>query len=342
MHIDLPAKPKILVVTVNWLGDAVMTFPAFGALKSAFPGCQTAVMAVPRLEGLYEMNPDVDEVITFDERRQERSLTAKIKFIRRLKAKHFDTVFCIHRSFTRILICALAGIPIRYGYGRWKTSFLLTESIKPAVGLIHRQDHYLGLFKGSGMNTTSLAPKVTIPDTDAQWAQNLCVDLRKKAAHLVGINPSANWKLKRWPLEKYSFLADKLSREARCKIVLIGSGSDKPLADACQANMKEPCLNLCGTTTIKQLAAILKKLDLFISNDSGPAHLAAAEGVKTIVLFGPTDPQITAPRGPAVTIIQGDSGCTIPCYNGDCRQNKCMDSIDPAKVFAASLALLSG
>ena len=338
---DLSAKPKILVVTVNWLGDAVMIFPAFSALRSAFPGCRTSVLTVPRLTALYEMAPAVDEVIAFDERGQEQSLAAKVGFIRRLKAKQFDRVFFIHRSFTRMLVCTLSGIPVRCGYARWKTSFLLTKKIKPAAGVIHRQDHYLRLFEACGIKMTGCAPKIVVPDEQSRWAQDLSSNLRRDADFLVGMNPSANWGLKRWPLENYSRLADRLSREARCRIVLVGASPDKPLVDACQAKMQEPCQNLCATTTIKQLAAILGKLDLFISNDSGPAHLAAALSVKTVVLFGPTDPRITAPRGPAVTIIQGDCGCPIPCYNADCRQNRCMDSIDVTRVFETVRALLA-
>ena len=338
---DLPEKPKILVVTVNWLGDAVMTFPAFSALKSAFPGCRTSVLTVPRLTALYEMDPAVDDVITFDERGLDRSLAAKIRFIRRLKAEHFDLAFFIHRSFTRMLLCALAGIPARCGYARWKTALLLTKKINPFDGLIHRQDHYLRLFEQCGIKITDRVPRLSVVQQEVSWAEDICHRLRRDADFLVGMNPSANWELKRWPLEKYSLLADRLTGEMRCRIVLVGASQDKLLVDACQAKMQGACENLCGKTTLKQLAAILGKLDLFISNDSGPAHLAAALNVPTLALFGPTSEQITGPRGRAVTIITGEAGCPVPCYARDCRDNFCMRAISVEKVYDSAARMLS-
>ncbi len=136
---------KILVVTVNWLGDAIMTTPVFKALKGKFPKSHVGVLAVERAKAVFDDNPYIDEVIVFDEKRT--SLQTKIDFARELKKKEYDTVFLIHRSFTRAFICWMAGIKQRIGYARFKNTLVLTKKIKPPRALLHRQDYYLYLFE---------------------------------------------------------------------------------------------------------------------------------------------------------------------------------------------------
>jgi len=133
---------KILVVTVNWLGDALMTMPVFKALKEKFPDAYIGIMAHQRVCPLFEHNPYIDQVIPFDEKGQQRSWFRRLCFIRHLRKERYNTVFLIHRSFTKALICYLSGIPNRIGYRRLKTNFLLTKLIDSPPLPLHRQDYY--------------------------------------------------------------------------------------------------------------------------------------------------------------------------------------------------------
>lgn len=333
---------RILIVTVNWLGDALLTTPAPQALKETVPDAYVAVMAEKRVAGVFENNPYIDELISFTETSLKQNLRQIAALISALRKKKFDTVFLIHRSFTRALICFLAGISERIGYRRWKTSLILTNKITPPPDAIHRQDYYLSLFEKSGVVINNRLPQFYVP---AQTQENVSKFLQKiKETHscLIGIHASANWELKRWPAQNFARLADCLAADFGGAVTFIGAGKDKAVIDQIIKNMRSKAYDLCRKTDLGELAALMQNMKIFISNDSGPAHLAAALGVNTIVLFGPTAKEITAPRGRNVKIISNKTrACKIPCYNLKCRDNRCMKDISVEEVLTEAKKILN-
>lgn len=335
----MPMK-RILIVTVNWLGDAVLTTPAPKALKDEFPGCFVAVMAHPRVAAVFKDNPSVDEIIFFDERITHNSFASKLEFIKQLKKKKFDTVFLIQRSFTRALICCLAGIKTRVGYWRLKNLLVLTKMVRLASESMHRQDYYLELFKTAGVTINDKTPMLFLSDSLREKAAARLVPLKKKYRYIVGLNPSANWHLKRWPFDYFAGLCDHLVKELNCAILFIGEQKEAPLVFEITRMMTETAYNFCGKTTLKELAALIKTMDIFISNDSGPAHISAGLDVSTLVIFGPTSPELTAPRGKKVAIIRQNVGCKIPCYDLECKDNICMKDITVNEVYQKAKEML--
>ncbi len=322
---------RILVVTVNWLGDALMTTPVFRAIKDKIPSAYLGVMAPARVAGVFQDNPYIDEVIIFDESKGQKSLISKIKFIKSLKERKFDTAFLIHHSFTKALVCRLAGIKERIGYWRIKNFLVLTEMIRPEPRL-HRQDYYLSLFEAKGINTAKEIPDFFIPDSAQTSIISRLAPLRQKHKFIVAINPAANWEPKRWPAENFSRLADFLVERYNTGVIFIGTAKEKKVVQEVMSKMKFKAYDFSGTTDLKELGALIANSRIFISNDSGPAHLAAGLGVPTLVLFGPTAKEITAPRGKKVIIIQKDAVCPTPCYQVNCRDNKCMKNITVEEV----------
>jgi heptosyltransferase-2 len=320
---------KILVVNVNWLGDAILTTPVFKALKDKFPLSYIAVMVIERVKEVFEDNPYIDEIIIFNEKKG--GLLSKIKFITELRGKRFDMAFLIHRSFTRALICFLAGIKERIGYRRLKNAFILTKKIKPS-GVFHRQDYYLYIFERLEIGIKDRIPQFFIPYKIQKKIKSLLEGIKCQYSYIVGINPSANWELKRWPAYNFSFLADRLIEELNCGVIFIGAGKDRGVVNEVLKCMKNKPYNFCGQTTLKELGGLIGQMDLFISNDSGPAHLASALGIVTLVLFGPTSPEVTSPRGRNVRIIRNIS-CKVPCYDLNCEDNICMKGISVDDVF---------
>jgi len=325
---------KILVVTVNWLGDCVMTLPVFKALKEKFPEARVGVMAVPRVKDLFLNNPYIDEVITFDEKTVHRQLTAKLNFIRELRAAKYDTVYLIHRSFTRAVVCMAAGIGKRIGFKRKKTSWIITDPVTEPDRNIHRSDRYLFLLRKSGVPVKDSIPSLTVSDQSGIKAEKYLEPFKKKYRKLVAVNPAANWRQKRWPLTGFISLISELCGRGSA-VFLIGTLKEKKIADQIIAAVPEGVYDLCGKTGLPELAALLKGMDCLISADSGPAHLGAALGLPVLVLFGPTDPAITGPRGRKVKIIQNSVPCKIPCYDLSCKDNICMQGISPEQVLAA-------
>ncbi|MDD5585176.1 MAG: lipopolysaccharide heptosyltransferase II [Candidatus Omnitrophica bacterium] len=325
---------KILIVTVNWLGDALMMTPALQALKENFPSCWISVMGVERVAPVFQDNPYVDEIIVFDERTQHRSLSAKLHFIRGLRKKRFDTVFLIQRSFTRALVCFLAGIPTRIGYYRRKYLGMVNKQITPPHGPQHRQDHYLSLFEESGVAVRDRNPQFFLTEEVRAQMKTRIKGLHAQNLPIVGIHPSANWLLKRWPPDYFAALCDRLIKEFNYTVIFIGARKDAQTVEKVISLMRNAAYNFCGTTTIKELGALLENMELFISNDSGPAHLAAALEVPTLVLFGPTSDAVTAPKGKSVRILKKNVSCLVPCYNLACRDNHCMKDISVEDALA--------
>lgn len=152
---------------------------------------------------------------------------------------------------------------------------------------------------------------------------------------------------KRWPPEHWRSLAASLSGGSGCRIVITGGSKDEPLArEIASAACGGPSpVIACGRSGIREFAALSRRLDLFVSADSGPLHIANCAGGKgrIIALFGPTDPLLTGPR-PAhrCDILRADCGCKIPCYETGCADNRCMKNITPQQVLRRALEILSG
>lgn len=329
---------RILIFNVNWLGDVLFSTAAIRNIRYNYPDSYIACVVPLGCEPILSGNPHLNEIIVFDERDTHRGFLAKIKFIGLLKNKKFDTVFLLHRSFSRALICYLAGIPERVGYFTSKRSFLLTKKITPPnPDRMHRIDYYLNLIEKAGLKVKDRFSEFFIRDEDLKFVDNfLDKESIERNRLLVGINPGGNWPPKRWSKEYWAELADRLIRELRGQVIITGSLSDMRLAQDIQSLMKEKLISACGKFNLKQLGALCKRLNLFISADTGPLHLAnSVDTQKIIALFGPTCVSITGPY-PAdnvSVIVSKDVSCKIPCYEADCRDNRCMRAITVEEVL---------
>ena len=331
---------RILVVSVNWLGDAILMTPALKALKQKFPSSYIGIMCVKRVSGVFEDNPYIDEVIIFDEKTSHKDVWTKISFVKLLKKKKFDTAFFVHRSFTKAFVCFLSGIKNRIGYKRFKNVFIVNKRIMPLDASIKRQDYYLNLFEKMGIVIESRYPEFFVPNEKYEKVSSQLKQMPEQYDYVVGINPSANWKLKRWPQSCFAQLCDLLIKNLNCVIIFIGAEKDNYIVESVRGRMNENSYNFCGKTDLKDLGALIKHMDLFISNDSGPAHLSASLGINTLAIFGPTSDKITPPIGKKVRIYRKSVDCVIPCYKLDCSDNICMKQILVNDIYLQAKSLL--
>jgi len=199
----------------------------------------------------------------------------------------------------------------------------------------------LRLFEKTGINIKDRMPQFFIP---RGIGDKVCVDLapiKQKYAYLVGINPSANWPLKRWPAGYFAKLCDCLIKDCNCGVIFIGAEQEKPLIEEIIGQTQGKVYDFCGKTTLKELAALIENMNLFISNDSGPAHLSASLGIKTLVIFGPTADAVTSPKGRYVKVLKKSVECEIPCYKLSCKDNICMKKIKVNDVFFEAKKMLA-
>ncbi len=343
MSKENPAK-RILIFNVNWLGDVLFSTAAIRNIRRNYASSYIACAIPSRCYPILKGNPYLDEVIIFDEHDRHKGVLAKLNFISLLRDKKFDIVFLLHRSFSRALICRLAGIAERIGHLTKKRAFLLTKKIAPPEkNSLHRIDYYLDVIEKAGLRVEDRYLDFTFTSEDKAHVDDfLARNGLRKDDFLVAVNPGGNWMPKRWPKEYWAQLSDNLISQLKAKVVITGSISDLPLANQIKQMMKQKPLVACGVFNIKQLGVLAKLSDLFITADTGPLHIANAVGAKKIIaIFGPTAKEITGPY-PAtnVVVLQKKAGCIIPCYKVHCQDNRCMKAVTPDDVLTEAKKVL--
>jgi lipopolysaccharide heptosyltransferase II len=328
---------RILIFNVNWLGDVLFSTAAIRNIRRSFPESFIACVVPSRCFPILKGNPHLDEIIIFDEKDRHRNLLMQLNFVKQLRDKRFDTVFLLHRSFTRALICRLAGISQRIGYRTRKRAFLLTKNIPtPKKDTLHRIDYYLNIVEKSGLKIEDRFTEFFVSEEDEKFVADF---LNKQGVgekeFLAVLNPGGNWLPKRWPRDYWALLADRLALEFHARVIMTGSLHDVSLVQQIKERMREKPVVACGTFNIKHLGAICKRADLLITADTGPLHIANAVGTRKIIaLFGPTAPEITGPYPlHNVKILRKDTYCKIPCYVVHCQDNRCMKTITPEDVI---------
>ena len=322
---------RILIFNVNWLGDVLFSTAAIRNIRRNFPDSYIACIVPSRCYHVLKDNPNLDEVIIYDEKDRHKSLLSKIKFISLLRYKKFNTVYLFHRSFTRALITYLAGIPQRIGYYSKKRGWLLTKKILSGPkDSLHRIDYYLTLIEKSGLRVEDRFTEFFFAEEDEQYVKEFLKQHQIEENDIkIVISPAGNWPPKRWPAIYFAELADRLISEFKVKVIITADIKDRGIVKAIMKDMKQPAIDASGALNLKQLAALLKRIDLFISSDTGPLHIANSVGSKRIIaLFGPTHPGVTGPYPlKNVIILKKDIDCSIPCYVVNCKDNRCMKAI---------------
>lgn len=333
---------KILIVNVNWVGDVIFSTPFIRAIREAHPEAHIACLLHPRCKEVLESNPQLDEIIIYDEEGKHKSPFGKAMLISQLRKKNFDTAFILHRSFTKALITYLAGVKNRIGYHTKHRSVLLTKAIEEPSDELHKVEYFLNIARSCGIRPRDNTYEFFIENSDRKTVSNFLQDNGiTEMDVLVVLCPGGNWDPKRWPKENFAKLADLLVEKTGAKIVIPGANKDLRLAEDIKKMMKHQPVIACGRTNLKELGALLERASLVIANDTGPMHLAVAMKTKVIALFGPTSPHITGPygRGNHRVLFRNET-CEVPCYNLTCVDNRCMAAIKVEDVLKEAVKTL--
>ncbi len=332
---------KIVVRGTNWVGDAAMTIPALRQLRSIFPDATITLHTRSWAKGIFEDADFINEILTFEpEKSAFKTVLAQAKVLR---SKEFDLAVLLPNSFESALAAKLGRVQKRFGYAKDARSFLLTDAVKIPVwkNQKHEVFYYLNLIaeiENKYFGTKSVLeskPRFSLTVSNERKAQarkileENGVDSAKK---IVALCPgSTNSRAKRWQTESYAGLNDKIQTEINASVILIGANSETDVSNEVAEKSTLKPIILTGKTVLSEATAILSLCDLLVSNDTGPAHVAAALGVKTIVIFGPTNPQTTQPWN--ARIVRNNVECS-PCMLRDCPiDHRCMAWISADAVF---------
>ncbi|MBI5190012.1 MAG: lipopolysaccharide heptosyltransferase II [Nitrospirae bacterium] len=339
-------KPeKILVRATNWVGDVVMSMPAVTAIRKNFPGSHITVLVKPPMHELFVGNPAVNEIIVFDRKGEYRGPAGIARLARELRRRRFDRAILLQNAFEAALITFLANIPVRMGYNTDGRGILLNMGVKVSeeTRRKHQVFYYLDMLDALGIKAGYSAPKLYVGKPESEWAAGLLKSHGITSRDLIaGINPGAQYGVaKRWHPERFGQVADSLAKKDGAKVIIFGGHGDIATAGAVQASMKGQALNLAGKTTIRELMALIKNCRLFITNDTGPMHIAAALGVPTLAVFGSTDHIATAPHGNGHKVVREPVNCS-PCLKRTCPDKSyiCMERVTAASVIRAAREML--
>lgn len=340
----MKARKKFLIVKLSAIGDVIHALPTAHALKMGFPGCKiTWVVEKPAYE-LVKANSYIDEVIVFDKPKCKTwgGMRQYVpQFVAQLRRQNFDMSLDLQGLFKSAIISLLSGASERLVYcnARELSDWMGKKMCGPNQHG-HIVEQYLDVVRGLGVATGEVDFGLTIPDDIARQAGAIAalagLDMTQRYVVLV---PGANWSNKRWPIEHFAQLSDKLFNNKLIP-VLIGGPADITLAERICQSAAIPPIDLTGKTSLLQLAYLIHHSSLVIGGDTGPVHLAAGLNKSIVMLMGPTDPNRNGPYGKNHVVLTVPFACA-GCWKRECpQQQECLEAITPAVVYQASSDLL--
>lgn len=330
---------RYLVISTTAIGDTLLGTPALRALKETNPAAWVGVLAQKGRMEVLDGNPHVDEVIPF-----EKGAFNLRRIGRTLKDKRIDVVLIFHGNDPWTLPVAwLSGARGIIGY-REDTSFdfLLTRAIPLPPAGNHAVDRRLALTRAVGADTTDRKLVLTLQAHDRSLGNNILKEMGLGDASLiVGLQPGAAKTYKCWPLEHFARLGRSLVQETGAQVVITGSPQEAAMADKLRGMIGDGAVSAAGRTGIRGMAALIERMTVYVTNDTGPMHIAFAVGAPTVSLFCPSDAEslkATAEEHKH-TVISKPRPC-VPCVTKQCKDPFCMEQITVDEVFEAVKELL--
>jgi len=337
MNSRLPKNIKtILLIRFGSLGDVVLTTPVIGAVRDAFPNAYIAMLVGSRSADIVSADPRLDEVIFFKrDAKGSKGLEEMRKVTDLLRGRDFDVSVDMQRKFRSAYVAYKGKVRCRIGYHQPR-AFLCSIKVPDEVNK-HAVDRNLDLVKPLGIENASREPKMHISDEDRLFA------IQRFEAHgltsgepILGIFPGAGWRPRCWMPERFAQVADLAVQNNNARVVVFGGLGEEDIVESVAKNMNSKPVLMNEKVTLRQLAGMIERCDVMLSNDTGPMHISVAIGTKTVALFGPGNHIKFQPIGEKHTTIRHDVPCS-PCkqFTDKCKDNICMKMITVDEVWDA-------
>jgi len=337
---------SILIVQLDHIGDAVLTTPMLRALHEKFPRAAIDVLASGSNQEIFRGSAHVRNVYVSERNWHARGAGKQSYFVevlrlgRAMRRMHYDLGIDPRGDFFAILVLWLAGIARRVGWDCGGGGFLLSD-VAAWNPLRHEVDARRALLEPLGIQSDYRQPELH-PSWAAQYSVREMLATRPEPQPPIAvIHASAGTSAKRWPLEHQAELVERLLSSVACSVILVGDVHDRYLSRRISRRHRQ-VIDWTGRLSLMQLAALLDEADLFIGGDSGPAHIAAAMGTPSVVLFSGTNrSECWQPVGPRVKVIRHLTPCS-PCHRKHCHVpgHPCMAEIRPEAVLEAARTVI--
>jgi ADP-heptose:LPS heptosyltransferase len=322
--IDKARVGRILVITLSNIGDIILTTPVIRALSKEFPYSRIDVMVGPNGKDIFNKDPRIFKLIIYD---KHGSIAEKRRLQLKLKKLKYDLVVDLRNTVFPFLVAP-----------RYRTSPI--QSFPKDI--THKKQRHLYRLVPFGIGDRAEKSYIHITEEDQAYADGL-LKINAVSGPIVIVSPGSKSHLKRWTVEGFAEACDGLAGECAAGIVFVGAGrDDKEIILSVAGKMKRKFHNFVDKTNIRQLAGLLKRSDLLITNDSAPMHLGCAVGTKVLAIFGPTDPKKYGPTGEFDAVINKKLSCS-PCEIASCKYgHECMKLVSADEVLDQARMMIEG
>lgn len=336
-----PSEPpkNIIVRMPNWIGDVVMATPVLSDLRAKFKDSKITVMCQSNVAAVLKNDPNIDEVYSYVKPNGWVHRAVHLEVVDQLRRGKYDLGILLTNSFSSAWWFFLGKVQNRIGFTGNVRDYLLNKAvpIPEKIETQHLVITYKMLLEPLGIALSNTLPKLYVEKEESNSASHLLENfgINLNTNTIIGINPGAAYgSAKCWLPERFKALNKRLLEDPNVYLVYFGDQAGVSLVDEiCQGMDEKRVINLAGKTTIRSLMALIQKCSVFLTNDSGPMHIASALGTKLVALFGSTSDVKTGPFG-VNKIIHKHVECS-PCYKRVCPIDfRCMTKISVEEVYA--------
>ncbi|VGO13361.1 ADP-heptose--LPS heptosyltransferase 2 [Pontiella desulfatans] len=314
-------QERILIIGLNWIGDAIMSMPAIQACRAENPQAHITVLVKPYLKPLWEMHPVPDDILCL-----EKKTAANIA---KLRALDFDKACILPNSFRSAFLPTMAGIRHRIGLKGELRSLMLTQVVPLAGG--HQSNEYFPILAPASVELVREQPELNVPDAAFPGLEN----------YAVLMPGAARGASKMWPLSHFEELAKRILAETDLALVFAGGAADASACEELSERLGRRSTSVAGKTNLKEWTGLLKNSRVAIANDSGGMHLAAAVGTPVVGIYGITDPDKTGPLARRFRVVQNSTVKAREISRNSELATQALASISPEQVFRAVQELLA-
>lgn len=335
---------KIAVWNTAFLGDAILTLPLLQTLRGAYPQASIDFYVRKGFSSLFTAHPALDNVYEYDKRGRQKSFAASLALGRELRSRRYDIWISAHQSLRSAFLAGQSRAKTRIGYDTPRLSrFFYTKTVPRRFPELHEVDRLLQLVKPLGISVLSEWPEITLAPELREKTAAFFSGLKDRP--VLGLHPGSVWATKRWPAGYFAQLARMALAKGARVMLFAGPGEEDTVTEVLSAASPgylagQGIIDMSGRLSIPELAAYIAELDCYVSNDSGPMHLAWAQRVPLVAIFGPTVRGLGfAPRGENSVLLEVNNLDCRPCglhgpQNCPRGHHRCMGDLNAEMVWA--------
>lgn len=326
-----------------YIGDLLFTTPLLHVLRQQFPEANISMLADDKNAWVLKYNPNISELIGIDKKGYHNKLSNYIELIRNIRRRKFDLVINLHANERASAIAAFSGAKEIVGFSARSLGMMFMKLVKERTD-IHQADAYLEVLRTIGVTDFGNHGLELWVDEASQRKANEVWSEAFNQVKVIGLNTGGSWPTKRWTKQGFAKLADMLLVNGY-GVAFFGGPMDK--ADVAEivsmmGNRDHHLLKVfTGETSLLEMAALVKKCAALVSGDSGPMHIAVAQKVTVLAIFGPSNPVRYHPYGQKDAVLQSTQSC-LGCGEHECEHHSCMTDITVEQVYNKLMRTMGG